>query len=243
MHSSHIEYLPVNPILFGILFGAFAILFLFVQMGVLNYAYRRLGLSPNAAMMVLLASLLGSYVNIPLVQLPSERIETHEAVDFFGMRYSLPVEVDWPGTIVAVNVGGAAIPVLLSLYFLAHHRIWIKGLIGSAIVALAVNTVARPVPGVGVTVPIFVPPLVTAVVALLLSRDYAAPVAYISGSLGTLIGADILNLGNINALGPPVASIGGAGTFDGVFVTGIVAVLLAGLGRSRPQAATPPPWV
>jgi uncharacterized membrane protein len=241
MHSSRLQYLPVDPILFGILFGVLAVLFLFVQMGVLNYAYRRLGLSPNAALMLLLASLLGSYVNIPLAQLPSERIEAHEAVDIFGMRYSLPVEVDWPGTIVAINVGGAVIPILLSLYLLAHNRIWIKGLIGTAIVAGAAHMIAKPVPGVGVTVPIFVPPIVTAVVALLLSRDYAAPVAYVSGSLGTLIGADIMNLGNIDTLGAPVASIGGAGTFDGVFVTGIIAVLLAGLGRSWPQATTPPP--
>ncbi len=95
------------------------------------------------------------------------------------------------------------------------------------------------IPGVGVTVPIFVPPLVTAIVAMLLSREDAAPIAYVSGSLGTLIGADIMNLGDINAIGAPMASIGGAGTFDGIFVTGVLAVLLAGLGRSRPRATAP----
>jgi uncharacterized membrane protein len=58
--------------------------------------------------------------------------------------------------------------------------------------------------------------------------------AYISGSLGTLIGADLLNLNNIQGLGAPVASIGGAGTFDGIFVTGILAVLLA--PATRPVA-------
>jgi len=40
-------------------------------------------------------------------------------------------------------------------------------------------------------------------------------VAFISGVLGTLIGADLLNLGKLRELGAPVASIGGAGTFDG----------------------------
>jgi uncharacterized membrane protein len=47
--------------------------------------------------------------------------------------------------------------------------------------------------------------------------------------LGTLLGADVLNLGKIQALGAPVASIGGAGTFDGIFMTGILSVLMASL--------------
>ncbi len=84
-----------------------------------------------------------------------------------------------------------------------------------------------PVPGLGIALPVFVPAITTAVVALLLSRRQAAPLAYIGGTLGTLIGADLLNLGQIQGLGAPIASIGGAGTFDGVFLTGIVAVLFA----------------
>ena len=77
----------------------------------------------------------------------------------------------------------------------------------------------------------------TAVVALLLSREFAAPLAYIGGSLGTLIGADLTNLDKVRGLGAPVASIGGAGTFDGIFLTGILAVLLAGLYHHRQRAA------
>jgi uncharacterized membrane protein len=90
--------------------------------------------------------------------------------------------------------------------------------------------IARPVPGLGIAEPIFVPPLITALVAIVLSRRYAAPLAYISGSLGTLIGADLLNLNKVQGLGAPIASIGGAGTFDGIFVTGLLALLYAGLG-------------
>jgi uncharacterized membrane protein len=67
-----------------------------------------------------------------------------------------------------------------------------------------------------------------------LSRDSAAVLAYVSGSLGTLIGADLLNLDKVPGLGAPVASIGGAGTFDAIFLTGILAVLIASLpGRRR----------
>ena len=96
---------------------------------------------------------------------------------------------------------------------------------------------ARPVQGLGITVPTVVPPLIAAGVALLLSWQHAAPLAYIAGTLGTLLGADILNLGKIEGLGAPVASIGGAGTFDGVFLTGILAVLLAGIFAPREPAA------
>ncbi len=46
-------------------------------------------------------------------------------------------------------------------------------------------------------------------------------------TLGSLIGADLLNLKKIPELGTPIASIGGAGTFDGIFLTGIISVLLA----------------
>jgi uncharacterized membrane protein len=86
---------------------------------------------------------------------------------------------------------------------------------------------ATPVPGVGIAVPTFLPPILAAVTALLLSRRSAPALAYVAGTLGTLIGADLLNLPRLQGLGAPVASIGGAGTFDGVFLTGILAVLLA----------------
>ena len=69
----------------------------------------------------------------------------------------------------------------------------------------------------------------------------AAPLAYIAGGLGTLIGADLTNLDKVRGLGAPVASIGGAGTFDGIFLTGILAVLLAGLYHPR-RPAEPQPY-
>jgi len=141
----------------------------------------------------------------------------------------IPVVVEWPGTIIAVNVGGAVIPGLLSLYLLARNRLWGLGLIAIAGVTVVCHILAEPVPGLGIALPVFVPPASAAIVALLLSRRYAAPLAYIGGSLGTLIGADLLNLGKVQGLGAPVASIGGAGTFDGIFLTGILAVLLASI--------------
>jgi uncharacterized membrane protein len=134
-------------------------------------------------------------------------------------------------------VGGAIIPAALSLYLIAKNRLYVLSAVGIAMVATACRFLAKPEPGLGIMEPIFVPPLITALVATLLSRRYAAPLAYASGSLGTLIGADLLNLGKVQGLGAPIASIGGAGTFDGIFLTSLLAVLYAGLFEFRRVAA------
>jgi uncharacterized membrane protein len=104
---------------------------------------------------------------------------------------------------------------------------YVRMLVGVAVVALIVYRLASIVPGVGIAVPMLVPPLAAVAVSLVLAFRRAPPVAYVSGSMGTLIGADVLNLGRIAELGAPMISIGGAGTFDGVFLTGIIAGLLA----------------
>ena len=75
--------------------------------------------------------------------------------------------------------------------------------------------------------PIFIAPLSAALIAMILDPGHSAPLAYISGTLGVIIGADVFHLKDIPRMGTPLASIGGAGTFDGIFMTGIVAVLLA----------------
>jgi uncharacterized membrane protein len=235
---SEYHYLPLAPPFFFILVGLFVILLVLIQLGVLRYAYMRLGVSPRGALVLLFASLLGSYFNIPLVELPEQQMVSGQEIEFFGMRYNMPVVVQWPGTLIAVNVGGAVIPTLMSIYLLIRNALWVQGALATAVVALVCYWLSQPVPGLGIAEPVFVPAVTTAVVAIVLSREYAAPLAYISGSLGTLIGADLLNLGNIRGLGAPVASIGGAGTFDGIFLIGIVAVLIASLVPGpRPRAA------
>jgi uncharacterized membrane protein len=230
MQASHLHYFPLPPIAYAIFVGALVALFVLIQLGLLRYAYERIGLGPRGAMLALAGSLLGSYVNIPVAQLPDEAVRAREVIEFFGSRYVLPVEPDWPGTIIAVNIGGAIIPAALSLYLLSRNRMWGLGVLATAIVAFVVHLLARPIEGVGIAVPIFAPPLVAAAVSLLLSRPLAAPLAYVSGSLGTLIGADLLNFGSLRGIGAPVLSIGGAGVFDGIFLAGVIAVLLSALG-------------
>jgi uncharacterized membrane protein len=224
------HYLPLSYPLFAVLFGLLVFLAVLIQVNALRYAYMRLGLGSGAAMLLLLGSLIGSYFNIPVAQLPEQRVVSGQEIDFFGMRYVVPMVVDWPGTVVAVNVGGAVIPGLTSLYLLAKTGLWVRGAIAVACVAAVCHLLARPIPGLGIALPIFVPAVATAIVALLISRPYAAPLAYVGGSLGVLLGADLLNLGRLQGLGAPVASIGGAGTFDGIFITGVLAVLLASIG-------------
>jgi uncharacterized membrane protein len=230
---SHMHYLPLAPGFFAILVGFFLIVLVLRSV---RYAYESLGVSSNTAIFLLLATLIGSFFNIPIIELPPERAISHHVVDFFGMRYGVPGVSYWKGTVVAVNVGGAVIPTLMSIYLLIKRELWVKGLVATAIVALVIHWMAEPIPGLGIAVPVFMPVVVTAIVAMVLSREDSAPLAYIAGSLGTLIGADLTNLDKMRGLGAPVASIGGAGTFDGIFLTGILAVLLASL-YARPRVA------
>ena len=194
-------YPPGLPLIFVLLILLGLLIFL-VEMRILTYAYRKVGVHPRYAFAVMVLSLLGSYVNIPLYTTPGP-------------------------TVVALNVGGALIPILVSLYLVAHTGMLGPMLIGTAVVAAIVHQIAYVVPGLGIAVPMLVPPIVAAGVALVLAFRRAPPVAYVSGSMGTLIGADLLNLRQFWRLGAPMVSIGGAGTFDGVFLTGILAGLLA----------------
>lgn len=145
---------PFHLIFFVLLLG---IMMMLIQVELLSFAFAKLGLSPETGVMVLLLSLLGSVVNLPVAKIKSY----------------------------------------------------------------------APIQGLGIGMPILVAPASAAMVGLLISPEQSAALAYISGTLGVLIGADLLRMKDISRLGTPYASIGGAGTFDGIFITGIVAALLA----------------
>jgi uncharacterized membrane protein len=196
--------LPHSPwLLLGLAF-LFAATIGLIEFGVLSYAFEKMGVNRRYVYLLLFLSLLGCFVNIPVARLVPSRVEIY------------------------VNVGGAVIPIMLSLYLLIENSLYVRAAMGVAVVTAVVYFLARPVPGVGIQIQmIFVPPLIAATVALALSRDHASSLAYISGTLGTLIGADLLNLFQLASLKSPIVSIGGAGSFDGIFLTGIIAVLLA----------------
>lgn len=227
MRLSPIHYFPVSPLFVILLLLALGILIALVELNILTYAYEKIGVGRRYVFAILLLSLLGSSINIPVLDIPAKDIVRQRQVEFFGVRYIVP-QIEHRGrTILAVNVGGALIPVALSIYLLLYHQVFLRAGIAVAIVTVVTHLLARPVPGVGIAMPTLLPPILAAATALLLDRQHAAPVAYIAGSVGTLLGADVLNLYRILELGAPVASIGGAGTSDGIFLTGILAVLLA----------------
>ncbi|MGB7972032.1 MAG: DUF1614 domain-containing protein [Candidatus Deferrimicrobiaceae bacterium] len=218
---------------------AFFLVFVFVvvlvELRILQYAFEKVGVDRRYLFVLLLFSFFGSYINIPIAQLPPEQMVAHKVIEFFGMQYVIPVLTTGAGTVIAVNVGGAIIPVILSLHLIVKNKLYLKSLLAVGVVTVVVHRMAYPVPGIGIATPAFVPPLVAAIAAIVISQQHAAPLAYIAGSMGTLIGADLLNLGKVQGIGAPIASIGGAGKFDGIFLTGIVAVLLASVViRNRP---------
>ena len=83
---------------------------------------------------------------------------------------------------------------MLSIYLVVSGRLYFEAAVATAIVAVVVHRLATPIPGVGISVPLFWPPILAAVAALVLSRRHAAPLAYVAGSIGVLIGADLANL-------------------------------------------------
>ncbi len=227
------HYFPIALPIFLLLFFLFITLIILIEINVLEYAYQKMGINRRYVFSLLMFSLLGSYVNLPIYQLPPEVVRSGGMVIYFGVPYVIPWVTQWPGTVIAVNLGGAVIPTILSIYLIMKNRLWLPSLVGVTIAAVIFHHLAHPVPGLGIAVPVLVPACVALGLALLLSWKHAPALSYIVGTLGTLIGADLANLAKIQGLGAPVASIGGAGTFDGIFLTGILAVLLASLMRPK----------
>ena len=219
------------PLIFLLMLAFFVvavILLPFLLLGMIGEAFMRLGLPPSLVFWLLILTLAGSLVNIPIYRFESREVYGDQIVSYFGMRVRVPRRPESHQTVLAVNLGGALIPVGLCLYLLLKipFGLYLPVLVG--LVTLVVNRLARPVQGLGIAVPGLIPPLVAALGAYLLCPWYLrAPCAYIASTLGILIGADLLKMHEIPKLGAPVASIGGAGTFDAIFFGGIIAVLLS----------------
>jgi uncharacterized membrane protein len=198
-------------------------------------AFTRIGFTWLEAILLLMLSLAGSSINIPLW-----RIRTVEPVTQVGLvrygpfLYRVPFSLtEQYEMLVAVNLGGALIPILVSAYLLVRFtEAFPLAIATTFIVTVLVNRLATPVENLGIVIRGFWPPLITALAVLGLSAIFSSShearfaAAYVGGTLGTLLGADLLNLRTMPKLGSGIGSIGGAGTFDGIFLAGIVAVLL-----------------
>jgi uncharacterized membrane protein len=210
--------LVLLPILFGELMAA---------------SLGKLHLSPGVALLLMIAIIIGGLVNIPVRRIAHERLVPVHPLAVYGLGRLWPqMGRERRETVIAVNFGGCVVPTGLAayqlLYLAAAGASTLLALLVTAGVNIAVcYSIARPVPGVGILMPGLIPAAVAAILALLLAPGDAAPVAYIAGVAGPLVGADLLHLREIEESAVGVASIGGAGTFDGIVLSGIVAAYLA----------------
>lgn len=227
---------PFTALMLFILIGILILVFPLLFLSIVGTSFAKLGFSWFEILLILLFTLIGSFINIPLTT-----IENRPAIvevgysPLLGMMYRIPTVAST--TTIAINTGGALIPLLISLYLIYSNVLLTERpgelaliAIGIIVVSLITKIVARPVRGLGIVTPFFIPPIAAAITGLVLAGGIgvdAAVIAYISGTLGTLIGADVLNLHRIRELGAPMVSIGGAGTFDGVFLAGVIAAFLA----------------
>lgn len=238
MELSGWRHFPVEwPFLLAF-FLLLGLLFALIEFRILRFAYERMGVPSRYVLAILLFTLFGSSINLPIatIRTPAPTAPRSRQEHAHGRRTVARAPRPAAETTLAINVGGALIPTLLSLYLLVKNRLFGPGLLAVAVVTLVTHWMARPVYGQGVALPLFIPFLTATLAAIVFCRKKAAPLAYIAGSLGTLIGADLLNLNKVGAMGARELSIGGAGTFDGVFLVGLVAVLLAALVQPRARA-------
>ena len=217
------------PVISLVIFFLLALFFVaMIQVHLFEIAFEKLGLTPEVSLLLLIGTLVGSGINIPLFSL-----RTKTTGHLVMSPDKKPVwEIFQPAKegkiVIALNIGGCIIPVGLCLYFTSLQLIEpVKLLLALSVITALSYNFSRLIPGLGVAMPIFIAPLASVTLALILDPEHAAQLAYISGVLGVLIGADILRLHSIIRLGAPIAAIGGAGTFDGIFLTGIIAALLA----------------
>lgn len=200
-----------------------------MYMEVIVVALSRLGISPIAGLFIVFCLFAGSIVNIPI-----KRLHAHDSVNditwaLYGLDRWLPIP-SRPERVIAINVGGCLVPLLLALYQLV--RLHTQGALLPAAAAVAMSVmvcfnISRFEPGRGVVIPVLLPGMSAALFALVLYPTNAPAVAFCAGVLGPLIGADILRLRQISTHTTGVASIGGAGTFDGIVISGVIALLLS----------------
>jgi uncharacterized membrane protein len=169
MDLNKLHYLPLTRPSFSIVVGIFLILLFLIQINALRYTYTRLSLSSGVALLVLFGSLVDSYFNIRVTQLPEQRILSGQEIDYFGIRYVVRVIVQWPRTLVAINIGGAVIPTLVSAYLFIKYRLWVQGAFATACVAALCYWLAIRFLDWGSQLPVFVPVAVTVVVAMLVT--------------------------------------------------------------------------
>ncbi len=192
-----------------------------------------LGLPPRVALLFVIGIFLGSLINVPVWRRSDARVIDYQPRALFGLERLAPRVLS--GTrqqVIALNVGGCILPTLLVGYELLRLLASGSALVLPALAVIAINIIvchrlARPVRGLGILLPALVPGCLAALLAQLLAHGNAPAVAFCAGVLGPLIGADVLHLRDFSRRSVGVLSIGGAGTFDGIVISGFLALLLS----------------
>lgn len=206
-----------------------------VALDLMEQALRNLHLSGPAVLATMVGILVGGLINVPIYRIEHETTQPVMRGYFLPGWGWVPLPRQPQQTIVAVNVGGCLIPAALAVY--EARLAWSDpqarwGLVVACFVNVAVcYWLARPIAGVGIAVPALVPPLVAVLLAWLFlghaDSDLRAPVAFVAGVCGPLVGADLLHLREFARVPAGIISIGGAGTFDGIVISGLAAAFLA----------------
>lgn len=217
--------LPI--VLVAAMLVALSVLLAFGQLELLGLAFHALGLSRSATYALVSASMVGSLVNVPLCRISKTRS------DYWNQQWP-QWDIRWPkgtftdSTTILLNLGGGLVPVAFALYIVTHRHVpWRDLTAALALVTLISYAFSHVETGLGVVMPAMVAPLAAALAALWLMPENPAPLAYVSGTLGVLLGADVLRLRQATQHDCSAVSIGGAGPLDGIFITGILAVLLS----------------
>lgn len=207
---------------------------LFIE--VATQALENLNLNPLAASLVLLGMLVGSFLNLPVARFPTDREVVVRTFEPIGGWWFLPrYERLRHEMVVAVNVGGCVIPVLLAVWQLRWVIAGGTRPVAVMLLGMALNTAvcyfaARPIPNLGIALPFYLPALVALATAWLglpgqAFSPFRAPVAFVIGISGPLLGADLLHWRDFKRITVGTVSIGGAGTWDGIVLSGLMAAL------------------
>lgn len=219
-------YLPVTLLLFLAFLVLLPFIWFVLTVDIVEVAVAKLGFSPGIALFLLTAVIIGSVINIPLYRRESTVAIIPDMRELWLQQFwGIPLQKIHRQTIIALNVGGGLIPIGLALYELAISNTLAIVLV-TAIVTCICYFSARVVPGIGIQMNPLIAPLTAALSAVIVAGSAAPPAAFAGGVLGTVIGADLLHLPEIEKMSPGVMSIGGAGVFDGIALCGLFALLL-----------------
>jgi uncharacterized membrane protein len=199
----------VFPVPTGLI--ALIVVTVLVYFGLAQRVLDRLHLTDKQALVFLALMIVGAYVNITLWRRPTQLV---------------------------LNVGGGLVPLVLAGYILSRagtRREWLHAALATLVTAAGVYAAGRLLPaepGTMLLDPMYVYALIAGIVGYLAGRSRRG--AFIAATVGVIL-ADLAYFIQLLATRTPGrTSIGGAGAYDTVVLSGLLAVLLAEvIGETR----------